>query len=75
MFLANALICVPAGLPWSRGAPSYSGRKRFLGVVGPIPWVLTDFAILIAPLPMIKQLHLSKSRRIGLAALFLISGL
>ena len=41
----------------------------------PIPWLLTDLAILIAPMPMIRKLHLPTKTKVALGGLFLIGGL
>lgn len=38
-------------------------------------WILTDVAILISPIPVIKQLQLPQSQKMGVYASFLIGGL
>lgn len=51
------------------------GNQALLDIISPIPWVLTDFAILISPIPVIRQLQLSKEKKIRVSAMFLLGGL
>lgn len=50
-------------------------NEKMLNLIDPIPWILTDFAILIAPIPMIGSLQLSWHKKIGIIAVFLTGGL
>ena len=78
ILLADALICIPAKSALDSRVSGHCGsqpRQVLLDRIAPVPWVLTDFAILVAPLPMIRQLQLPKEQRIGLYLLFLIGGL
>lgn len=70
--LAGALMCLPVESLWNNTIPGHCGNQRLLEVSEPIPWILTDFAVLIAPLPMIRKLHLPRGQRFGLAGLFLL---
>ena len=55
--------------------PKHCGDVRVLLLFGAVPWILTDFAILIAPLFVVKNLQLKREDKIGLFALFLTGGL
>lgn len=57
------------------GMHAKCGNEAIFTLIVPIPWVLTDFAILIAPLPMVKKLQLPRMEKIGICALFLTGGL
>lgn len=43
--------------------------------VAPIPWVLTDFVILLCPIPVLENLQVPRGKRIGLYAVFLMGGM
>ena len=70
-FPAYIFVCTPIHAFWDPGTPSHCANEKALNLAIPIPWVLTDFAILLAPLPMISSLQLSIGKKVGLCALFL----
>lgn len=73
--IAYAIICTPIPTQWdSNSSERYLGRVD-LNRYSYIPWVLTDFAILIAPIPVVKSLQLPRGEKILLCALFLTGGL
>lgn len=72
---ADALICLPIGHGFNPKVPGNCGDKQLLAVLPPIPWIVTDLAILIMPIPMVWNLHLPRVQRIGLVCLFLLGGL
>ena len=70
----GAFICFPPSSLWDFGTQATCGNDTLLNFITPIPWVLTDFAILISPIPMIKHLHVTKRKRVSLYAMFLFGG-
>ena len=74
-FFADALICIPVQMNWDPTVKGHCGNARLLGIVTPLPWIATDLAILILPLPMIWHLHLPTLQKFGLVGLFLLGGL
>ncbi len=73
--LADALMCIPIEHNWNPEIPAHCGNKQLLAILPPIPWIVTDLAILIMPMPMVYKLQLPGLQRVGLAALFLLGGL
>jgi hypothetical protein len=55
--------------------PAHCGNKQLLAIIPPTPWIATDLALLLMPMPMVYKLHLPGLQRVGLAALFLLGGL
>ena len=72
---AASFICLPVSSVWDPSTPAHCGNQKVLQVVTPLPWIITDFAILIAPMPVLRRLHTSRRQKAGLMALFLIGGL
>lgn len=76
ILLATCLACQPVASNWdvritterciNRGAVAY-GMAAF--------FILTDIAILILPMPVLKHLHLPRRQRISLMATFALGGL
>jgi len=73
--LLDIFICYPVSTRWSvtdQGSCSHKvARVQYLGT--PIPWIVTDFAILIAPLPLLwksANTRKSRARQVGVLALF-----
>ena len=73
-FFTWAFICFPISDMWDPAQQTVCDRDTIVNIATPIPWVATDFAILIAPIPVIKNLQLPKKKRIGLYAMFLFGG-
>ena len=72
---ADTLICIPIKHNWNPETRACCGNKELLAIIPPIPWIVTDLAILLMPLPMVYKLHLPGFQRIGLAGLFLLGSL
>ena len=68
-------MCYPIQSNWNPEVHGHCGDSAIFTVVVPIPWVLTDFAILFAPIPEVKKLQLPRMEKIGISALFLTGGL
>ncbi|KAF2733887.1 hypothetical protein EJ04DRAFT_258309 [Polyplosphaeria fusca] len=70
--LLDTFICYPIHFRWDFHAKGSCSNKviqvEFFAT--PIPWIITDFAILIAPLPSLWTMKTSRARQIGLGALF-----
>lgn len=73
--LVGTLNCLPIESLWNPEIPGHCGDQFKIQISEPIPWIITDFAVLVAPLPMIKRLHLPWNQRAGLAGLFLLGGM
>ena len=54
--LAAAFICSPIKSAWDPDVQGKCGNQYVLDIIAPIPWILTDFAILLAPLPIVWKL-------------------
>ena len=72
--LVGTLNCLPIESLWNPNIPGHCGDQLKIQIAEPIPWIVTDFAVLIAPLPMIKNLHLPLGQKWGLAGVFLMGG-
>lgn len=70
--LADTLICIPIEYNWNPTVSAHCGNKQLLAIIPPIPWIVTDLAILLIPLPMVWNLHLPRLQRVGLASLFML---
>ncbi|KAL9010301.1 MAG: hypothetical protein Q9173_004755 [Seirophora scorigena] len=73
-FFADVFLCVPAEHLWRPDVPAHCGNRHLLGILEPIPWIATDLAILVMPLPFVWQLQLPAMQRVGLGGLFLLGG-
>ncbi|KAI4264791.1 MAG: hypothetical protein L6R42_000116 [Xanthoria sp. 1 TBL-2021] len=72
---ADVFICSPIRSNWEPTIPKHCGNLRTLLIAAGVPWILTDFAILAAPLFIIKDLQMKVKDKIGLFALFLSGGM
>ena len=68
-------VCSPIHKAWDTDIPGRCVNEALLNLIVPIPWIVTDFAILIAPIPMVKNLQIPRKEKIGLGALFFTGGL
>lgn len=72
--LADAFVCSPVRANWQPQIAHDCRSQHAILIAGPVPWIVTDFAILIAPLFVIRILQLRLRDKIGLSALFLSGG-
>ena len=72
--LVTALDCLPVRSIWNPSIPGHCGNQLHVQIAEPVPWILTDFAVLVAPMPMVRKLHMPRAQKVGLACLFLIGG-
>ncbi|KAI4276075.1 MAG: hypothetical protein LQ337_002743 [Flavoplaca oasis] len=68
-------MCVPINKNWNPTVEGRCGNQYIFTLVVRIPWVVTDFAILFAPIPVIRGLQLPRTEKIGICALFLTGAL
>lgn len=73
--LAEALICIPVAYNWNKSIKGHCGSSEWNRNLNPLPWILTDAAILVMPIPMIRKLQLPRIQRLGLIGLFLLGGM
>lgn len=64
-------VCVPIETYWNPFVGGHCGNWYIFNLVIPIPWIVTDFAILILPIPVIWTLQLPRSEKISIGAVFL----
>ncbi|CAG8953055.1 hypothetical protein HYFRA_00003249 [Hymenoscyphus fraxineus] len=72
---AALLSCVPLQKLWNPAVPGTCIKTRTLYIGAAIPNVITDFVILIMPLPYVWHLKISRQKRIGLSLTFIFGGL
>ena len=70
--LGAALICLPIKSLWDPTVPGHCGNQYLFDRIVPVPWIVTDFAILVAPLPVIRSLNMSMRTKVIVVGLFLI---
>lgn len=73
--LGGSLICQPVKSYWDPNTPGHCGNSYIFDLILPLPWIVTDFAILVAPLPVIRKLHTPTRQKVMLSALFLVGGM
>ncbi|KAI4094994.1 MAG: hypothetical protein LQ344_001841 [Seirophora lacunosa] len=59
---------------WNKNIKGHCGSTKLNRDLNPLPWIITDFAILVMPIPMVRKLQLPRSQKFGLAGLFLLGG-
>ncbi|KAL8786446.1 MAG: hypothetical protein Q9213_002762 [Squamulea squamosa] len=69
--LASALICSPIETAWNPNVQGKCGNQYIMDIIAPIPWILTDFIILLAPLPIVLKLQMPRRQKAGLVGLLL----
>ena len=72
---AVAFICSPVRSQWNSNVPGHCRNQYLLDIIDPIPWILTDFAILFAPMPMVWKLQMPIRQKVAVTSLFLVVGL
>jgi hypothetical protein len=74
-FFAGAFICYPLLNIWKANAKDTCGNMATANIITSIPWVLTDIAILIAPMPVIRRLQLDRARKFRIYSAFLVGAM
>ena len=67
---ANTQKCTPREKLWNPSVPGYCFSSRKLGLASGSINVISDFSILILPVPIIWRLQMSKKRKVGITAVF-----
>lgn len=77
ILVGSMLICRPlkALWEWWLREEAACGDQDLMSKVFIALWTLTDFAILVCPLPVIKNLRMNSGQRIKLYAIFLLGGM
>ncbi len=73
--LGYLCVCTPISTNWDPSVHGHCGNEYIFTLAMSVPWVLTDFAILVAPIPVVRGLQLPRSEKIGICALLLTGGL
>lgn len=73
--LGSALICQPVRSSWDPRVPNGCGNRYVFNIIAPLPSILTDFAILLCPLPMVWKLHTTTRHKVALGGIFLVGSL
>ena len=70
--LLDTFICWPIDSRWDRTVKGTCSNKavQVEYFATPIPWIITDFAILVAPLPVLWGMKIPRTRQIALIVLF-----
>jgi hypothetical protein len=68
-------LCKPIHANWDLGVPATCLDRTALNRAAPVPWVVTDFVVLIAPLPYLKGLNIRHGEKVALMGLFLLGSL
>ena len=66
--------CRPIRSQWNPSIPSHCLNYEAAILIGGIVNILTDFVMLIIPMPLLWGLKLSKSRKLMLTSVFLLGG-
>lgn len=73
--MVNLLQCLPINADWNPAVkPRCVNLDVELVIVSSIN-VVTDFAILCLPMPLVWRLHTSKARKAQVSGMFLLGGL
>ena len=73
LFLSSIFQCKPISDAWMRGPESKCFGLQPFFLAQTVPNLITDFAILFIPLPILWRLHLRLSRKVTLILVFLVS--
>ena len=75
MILVTAFQCHPVQFIWNKSIKGTCIGTWHFFVAGSSPNVLTDFAILILPLPAVWNLKMGKAQKISVAAILMLGSL
>ncbi|KAI1747579.1 hypothetical protein F4782DRAFT_535240 [Xylaria castorea] len=70
--LGTFLMCNPVQKNWIPTLPGYCGTPSRLYIGSAVPNTAIDLFILILPVPMIWRLHMCRSRKAGITAVFVL---
>ncbi len=70
-----AFQCHPIELNWDKSIQGTCINQWVFFVIGSTPNVITDFAILIIPLPAVWALNMRTAQRLSIMGIFLLGSL
>ena len=73
--VAAAVQCLPVQKAWEFDLPGHCVNPMTLVIGIQVPNVFLDVVILALPMPMVYRLQLSRTKRLRVAAIFLLGGL
>jgi hypothetical protein len=73
--LTALLACTPFSFFWNPKQPGHCFNRTVSRISLSIINVITDFAIVIMPMPVVWNLQLPTARKIGLSGIFLLGGI
>ncbi|KAF1840757.1 uncharacterized protein K460DRAFT_370718 [Cucurbitaria berberidis CBS 394.84] len=65
-------LCTPIAANWDLTVTGKCLDRWDLNRAAPVPWVVTDFVVLLAPLPWLKRLNIRYAEKVALIGLFLL---
>ncbi|KAF2180971.1 hypothetical protein K469DRAFT_671979 [Zopfia rhizophila CBS 207.26] len=70
--LLDTFICYPINARWDSSIKGNCSNKviQVEYFATPIPWIITDFGILIAPMPVLGSMKLSRAKKVAIFAMF-----
>ncbi len=71
-FFSNAFICLPVSHTWVPESKGTCGNQYLLDLIIPLPWILTDLTILVAPMLVVRQLQLAGAQKTKVYVAFFI---
>lgn len=73
--ITSFTICTPFSAYWNTDEKKHCNNQHIFDIIDSLPWIITDFAVIIAPLPIVFKLHMQTKQKVALAGLFLLGGL
>ena len=73
--LALTLNCMPPESIWNPSISGHCGRWNLLWTAAFIPWIATDIALLLLPLPSVWKFQMPFAERIGVIGILMLGGL
>lgn len=67
--------CHPIEFNWNRSIPGTCINQLLFFAIGSAPNVITDFAILILPLPAVWALNMRRAQKLSIMGIFLLGSL
>ncbi|MCJ1269870.1 hypothetical protein MMC22_009763 [Lobaria immixta] len=72
IFFAGLLFCTPIHFAWNKSVKGHCVNVQMIYVFADVLNLLVDFAIVIAPIPLIWSLHMTRSAKWGVSVMFLL---
>ncbi|KAI4234760.1 MAG: hypothetical protein LQ349_003587 [Xanthoria aureola] len=75
VILVCALQCRPVQFTWDKSVKGTCINAPLFFIIGSAPNVLTDFVLLVLPLPAVWNLHTTRAQKISLTGIFMLGSL